>query len=91
MLVGWPKIQKHHNQVVLQEKGKAPGSFSDRNCLDEVLGDLGKWSFLTVQIRAKIFVRCSHHARGKNYPSLSELAVSTWTGHTDPRHQCHQT
>lgn len=70
MLVGWPKIQKPHNQVVLQEKGKAPGSFSDRNCLDEILGDLGKWSFLTVQIRAKIFVQCSHHARGENYPSL---------------------
>lgn len=46
-------------------QGQSPGSFSDRNCLDEILGDLSKWSFLTSKMRAKTFIQCSHHAREK--------------------------
>lgn len=28
---------------------------------------------------------------GEQFPSLIELAASTWTGHTNSRHQCYQT
>lgn len=46
-------------------------------------------SGVPLQIRAFLPVLSS--CQGKNSPSLTELAVSTWTGHTNPRHQCHQT
>lgn len=78
---------------MLQEKvkNKIPGSCNDGNCLDEIsiLGDPGKWSSPTLQIRAFLLVHSLCH--GKNSPSLTELAVSTLTGHTNPRHQCHWT
>lgn len=93
-LMTWTKIKKKLKKKITTKmsfrekvKDKVSGFCNERNCLDEILGDPAS--------------RVSPSCRSGQKSSSTTLIMPTekfpvsdwisWTGHTNPRHQCHQT
>lgn len=91
----WPGLKYKKNPQLSCASGKAQGQSPRFLQWQELLWWTIRWSwqveFPHLADQGKNLLPALSSCQGKICPSLTELAVSTRTGHTKPRHQCHQT